>query len=287
MHENMARGKAITLAAFTVWPFVVPVIGLLAEATGMIPSAATEPPAAFVALIVMLCLTAIEVLALLLFYLGYLFTRPLLPLEWKAVWAAVLVFGQVFTMPVFWVLHVWKPRNSDPMQASSRFSLLVFAPVLVAFLLPTWFLVPNAVLFTLSGIADPTVSLASIVSVDMWAVGPVLAVLGLFFAGKALHRLHLRDHSRAAAWIATWAVCSVAAFVAVGFGLTVFTSLGASDHPIADFLRLTALVAAALTLLAQALLVPWLIAVSKVWIWVQTRKRIAHAGQDKAAVAPE
>jgi hypothetical protein len=240
-----------------------------------------------VVLIVMLCLTALEVIALLLFYLGYLFTRPLLPLEWKAVWAAVLVFGHVFTMPVFWVLHMWKPRNLDPMQASSRFSLLVFAPVLVAFLVPTWFLVPNAVLFTLSGITDPTVSPASIVSCDMWAVGPVLAVLGLFFAGKALHRLHLCGHCRAAAWIAIWATCSVAAFVAIWFGLTVFTSLSASDHPIADFLCMTALVAAALTLLAQVLLVPWLIAVSRMWIWVQTQERTTHAGQDKAAVAQE
>jgi hypothetical protein len=235
----------------------------------------------------MLCLTAIEVLALLLLYLGYLFTRPLLPLEWKAVWAAVLVFGHVFTMPIFWVLHVWKPRNLDPMQASSRFSLLIFAPVLVAFLLPTWFLVPTAVLFTLSAIADPTVSLASIASFDMWAVGPILAALGLFFAGRALHGLHLCGRSRAAAWIATWAVCSAAAFVAVWFGLTVLTSVGASDHPIPAFLCWTALVAAALALLAQALLVPWLIAVSKVWIWVQTRERIAHAGQDRAAVAQE
>jgi hypothetical protein len=119
MHENMARGKGITLAAFTVWPFVTPVIGLLAEATGMIPSAATEPPAAFVA--------------------------------------------------------VW-------------------------------------------------------------------------------------------------------------FGLTVLTSVGASDHPTTDFLCWTSLVAAALTLLAQALLVPWLIAVSRVWLWVQTGKdRACCAGQSSSS----
>jgi hypothetical protein len=283
MDENMARGGAITLAAFTVWPFVVPVIGLLAEASGMIPSTATEPPAAFVGLMVMLCLTVIEVLALLLFYLGYLFTRPLLPLEWKAVWAAVLVFGHVFTMPVFWVLQVWKPRHVGPMQAASRFSLLVFAPVLVAFLLPTWFLLPTAVLCTLGTIADPTVSLASIASFDVWAVAPILAALGLFFAGRALHRLHACGRSRAAAWTATWAVFSTAAFVAAWFGLTVLTSVGASDHPIPAFLCWTALVAAALTLCAQALLVPWLIAVSRVWIQVQTRETIEHGLQDEAA----
>jgi hypothetical protein len=190
-------------------------------------------------------------------------------------------------MPVFWVLHVWKVRNLDPMQASSRFSLLVFAPVLVAFLLPTWFLVPNAVLFTVSGIADPTISLASIVSFDMWAVGPVLAVLGLFLAGRALYRLNLCDHFRPGAWIATWAVGSAAGFVAKWFGLTVFTSLGASDHTTADFLCMTALVAAALTPLAQVLLVPWLIAVSRMWIWVQTQERTAHAGQGKGAVEQE
>ena len=35
VNENMTKGKAITLATFTAWPFVVPVIGLLFEATGM------------------------------------------------------------------------------------------------------------------------------------------------------------------------------------------------------------------------------------------------------------
>ena len=142
LNENMTKGKAITLAAFTAWPFIVPAIGLLFEATGLIPSAAAEPPAAFVVFYALLCLTPIEVLALLIFYLGYLFTRPHLSLDWKLVWAVALVIGHVFIMPVFWYLHIWKPRYFAPMQASSRFSLLVFGPLFIVLLLPLAYLFP-------------------------------------------------------------------------------------------------------------------------------------------------
>ena len=52
----------------------------------------------------MFYLTPIIVLALMAFYLGYLFTRSQLPLDRKLVWAAILVIGHVFSMPVFWYL---------------------------------------------------------------------------------------------------------------------------------------------------------------------------------------
>lgn len=77
-------------------------------------------------------------------------------------------------MPVFWVLHVWKPRHLASMRESSRFSLLVFAPVLIAFLLPAAFLLPVSVVltsFTLSGLS---ISLSSAFSYDMWIIGPIL-----------------------------------------------------------------------------------------------------------------
>ena len=48
LSNNMIKNKAMALAALTAWLFMVPVIGPLFEVMGMMPSAASDPPAAFV-----------------------------------------------------------------------------------------------------------------------------------------------------------------------------------------------------------------------------------------------
>jgi hypothetical protein len=63
----MTRGKALLLAGLTAWPFAVPMIGWLFEATGMTSVATAKPPAVFVLFLGMLYLTAIEVPALIVF----------------------------------------------------------------------------------------------------------------------------------------------------------------------------------------------------------------------------
>jgi len=149
------------------------------------------------------------------------------------------------------------------MTAASRFSLLVFAPVLVAFLLTGLFLLPAGELISFIAILDPTIPLSGAASYDRWVVGPFAAVFGLFLAGRWLHSLHARGRRHFAAWMITWAVFSGGLFLAIWFGLTVLTSVGASDKPPVVFLSWTGGVATVLTLLAQALVVPWLYGVSR------------------------
>lgn len=147
------------------------------------------------------------------------------------------------------------------MKAAARFSLLVFGPVLIAFLLLALCLLPGAVLFTLTAMFDPTVSVSSAVPFYLWLIGPLLAALGLLLAGMLLYLLPLRGHSPSTFWLATWAILSIGLFLAAWVGVIELTSIGASETPPHIFLRLTALIAAGLTLLAQALVIPWLIAV--------------------------
>jgi len=149
------------------------------------------------------------------------------------------------------------------MKTTSKFSLLVFAPVLLAFLLPAMFLLPTGVLFTLLAIFDPTVPFSSAASYDMWIFGPVAAAFGLFLAGRWLHALFQRGRSPRAAWIVIWAVFSFALFIAIWVGFSVLSSVGASDTRVHIFLSWTALIAAGLTLLAQPLVILWLYAVSR------------------------
>ena len=45
-------------------------------------------------------------------YLVYLFKTNYVPSEKKALWAVVIFLGNVFAMPVFWYLYVWRPIGS-------------------------------------------------------------------------------------------------------------------------------------------------------------------------------
>ncbi len=149
------------------------------------------------------------------------------------------------------------------MKTASKFSLLVFAPVLVTFLLPALFLLPAGVLFTLIAVLDPTIPVSSAVNFDMWIIGPVLASFGVFLTGRVLYSRYLRGRSHRSVWESIWAVFSVTLFLAIWIGITILTSIGASETPSSTFLSLTALIAAGVILLAQALVIPWLIFVSR------------------------
>jgi hypothetical protein len=149
------------------------------------------------------------------------------------------------------------------MRSSSLFSLIVFAPVLIAFLLPSVFLVPSGLLVSLLALLDPTISLSEAASYNLWAFGPTWVALALFFTGRGLHSLHKRQRSPYTVWLVTWIIISLMLFLAIWLWVTLITSIGASDMPEQVFLGFTAKVAAGLTLLAQALVIPWLVAVSR------------------------
>jgi NAD/NADP transhydrogenase beta subunit len=76
-------------------------------------------------------------------------------------------------------------------------------------------------------------------------------------------------------------------FLASWFGFTILTSVGASDKPVHIFLSWTALFAAALTLLAQAFVLPWLYAVSRILRRVQAKETMDTTPPDNAVLEQE
>jgi hypothetical protein len=147
---------------------------------------------------------------------------------------------------------------------ASKFSLVVFAPVLAAFLLPALFLLPAGILLTLLAVFDSAGSFLGISGYDLWIIAPVAAACILFLAGRGLFFFHHRGWSPSAAWTVTWVVFSTVLFLAFWFGMTVLSSIGASDKPMHIFLAWTAIFAAGLIGMAQLLVIPWLYIVSKV-----------------------
>jgi hypothetical protein len=149
------------------------------------------------------------------------------------------------------------------MKPSLLFSLVTFAPVLVALLLPAVFLLPTGVLIILLAVLDPTLPLSGALSYNLWAVAPLLAASLLYLAGIGLHRLNRRAPSPWITWVPAWVLFTAGLFLALWLAITVLTSIGASDQAPADFLRWTGLMAAVLTLLAQPLALLWLYAASR------------------------
>jgi hypothetical protein len=150
------------------------------------------------------------------------------------------------------------------MKAAFGFSVIVFAPLFIAFLLPALFLLPTGILVTLFSIFDPTISVSEGVGYNAWVCSPILAAVGLLLTGMWFHTFPLRRRSHKTVWIAIWIVFSVALFVAVWFGITILTSIGASDYSTIMFLQWTAKVAAFLTLAFQPGVVIWLFVSSRI-----------------------
>jgi hypothetical protein len=154
--------------------------------------------------------------------------------------------------------------KSSMMKSKFGFSIIVFAPLLLAFLLPALSLLPSGILVTLFSIFDPAISVSEGVGYIAWVCSPILAAVGLFLTGMWFHSLYLRGRSRKTVWIAIWIVFSVALFAAAWLGISLLTSIGASDYPADEFFQWTASVAALLTVACQPGVVLWLFVSSRI-----------------------
>lgn len=259
----MTKSKALVLAGLTLWPFIFPLLGLLFELLGLIPTTSSEVPLSFILLMGLLCLTAIEILALLVFYLNYLFLMTPLPLEHKLIWAIALVIGHVVVMPVFWYLFIWKPRTYSPLKVESKFSLVAFVPLLLLLLLPLMFLVPLALLFTPAMIMNEFPKGMLVVAIQwVWVLAPMLGALTIFWIGRWFFRRYNQPSLPGSAWLLLWGVFSIIAFPVLWYDLTILTEMIPSDAAPGSILAMMRFAALAVVLV-QPLILGWLYVVSR------------------------
>jgi hypothetical protein len=114
----MTRKAKITLAILTLWPFCYFFIFLAAFVVLMLTLSGSEPssdgPPLFVCVLFALHFaTIIEVLALAIYYVVHLFTRSAVPQDKRALWAVVLILGNMLAMPVYWYFYIW-PEREEP-----------------------------------------------------------------------------------------------------------------------------------------------------------------------------
>ena len=114
-NTNVTKGRAIVLAAFTVWPYIYMVIFIVAFAriaTTHVQPAAASVPATFRAIIPLHLITMFEVFVLTVYYVGHLFKTAVVPQDKRAPWAIVLIFANMFAFPVYWYLYIWQPLRT-------------------------------------------------------------------------------------------------------------------------------------------------------------------------------
>jgi len=113
----MSRGKKITLAIFTAWPlfymvlFMCSMFGMFFFADG---GHSSGPDIFFMIIFPLHFFTMFEILALMVIYIVHLFKTDAVPQDKKALWAVVLLLGNMIAMPIYWYLYIWeKPPTAQ------------------------------------------------------------------------------------------------------------------------------------------------------------------------------
>ncbi len=118
----MSKGKAITLAVFTVWPFLYMIL-FMCTIFGMVicdfsgGGHSSDPSNIMMIIFPLHFLTILEIFGLLVIYIVHVFKTDIVSQDKKALWAVVLFLGNMIAMPVYWYLYIWKePEQSTPEQ---------------------------------------------------------------------------------------------------------------------------------------------------------------------------
>ncbi|HEY3306823.1 MAG TPA: hypothetical protein VGJ93_00060 [Desulfuromonadaceae bacterium] len=110
----MTKSKALLLGGCTIWPIVYMVLfmGIIFSQVFMM-GMMNQPPSGemptFMKIIFSLhFLTMVWMFVLIAIYIRHIFKTEAVPQEKKTLWAVVVFLGNIFAMPVYWYLYIWK-----------------------------------------------------------------------------------------------------------------------------------------------------------------------------------
>lgn len=116
--DRMTRTKALTLAVFTIWPFLYMILFMASFFIMFTTNGFRQPdsgmPLIFKIIVLFHLITMLEIPALTAIYIIDLFKTEQVAADKKVLWAIVLFMGNIVAMPIYWYLHIWKPIKSAP-----------------------------------------------------------------------------------------------------------------------------------------------------------------------------
>ncbi|MBN2646061.1 MAG: hypothetical protein JXR59_11395 [Desulfuromonadaceae bacterium] len=111
----MSKMLKLLLALLTFWPLIY-LLSFFALAVAMVyglggPLADfMHSEGGFQVLFAVHLSTMVEILCLLAFYCVFLYRTDRVPTQKKTLWTVILFMGNLFAMPVFWYLYLWRPQ---------------------------------------------------------------------------------------------------------------------------------------------------------------------------------
>ena len=104
------RAPALILLLFTLAPLAIWAFVLITPPSTFEVSPVEHPPEqVFLEPSIQgIALAGLITLGLMAFYLIHLYRTSRLSAGWRALWLVLIVFGNIFTMPLYWYLHVWQ-----------------------------------------------------------------------------------------------------------------------------------------------------------------------------------
>ena len=112
---KLTKSRKIAIGVLTVWPILYIFIFMFYTLAGhFLEGSQGWRGRLFPIISVLHHFTIFWIVPLIVFYLYYLFKTDKVPKNEKALWAAVIIVGNMLTMPVFWFLYIWKdPKTSN------------------------------------------------------------------------------------------------------------------------------------------------------------------------------
>ncbi len=112
---RLSKSVAIFVLLATFVPLVYLIFFMVTMAVSVVSDPQSGPdPTLFKVLFLLHLLCMLWLWALIAFYLVYLFKSAAIPKDQRTLWTILLLFFNMFAMPVFWFLYIWpESRRGD------------------------------------------------------------------------------------------------------------------------------------------------------------------------------
>jgi hypothetical protein len=114
----MTRNRKLLLGIATIWPFIYLVvffivfIGIFIYSVSMRSQSGANssdlPGLGFMVFFALHLITMLWILALTIFYVINVFQNDRVDKDKKTLWAVVIFLGNIFAMPIYWYLYIWR-----------------------------------------------------------------------------------------------------------------------------------------------------------------------------------
>ncbi len=111
----MSKNKRILIGLATCWPLVAAVlfygalfISIFSAVGSFHGNGPDFPGGWFTFAAILIITTLVWIIVLLVGYIGHVYRNGQIESTMKLVWAVLIFFGNIFAMPIYWYIYIWR-----------------------------------------------------------------------------------------------------------------------------------------------------------------------------------